>query len=192
MKRQLESASSYVSFLGDIKNPFICAHISTSKVLQNGVLAEYIIYTARHVTVPSHTPSYTPWRAQAPGEIQTPGNYPPSDRPLLHYLCTQHHHREGRMDRGVGEKGTRRDGWKWREIKAERHKMRRGRLRRGGVDGVWEDSDFKGCCLVARERILFRISVEPTLTDFHVRSRTLGVPCRSKPRAHIEFVCTLD
>lgn len=101
-----------------------CAHISTSKVLQHGVLAEYIIYTARHVTVPSNTPSHTPWRAQTPGEIQTPGNYPPSDRLLLHYLCTQHHHRERRLDRWVGERGTRRDGWKWREIKAERHRTR--------------------------------------------------------------------
>lgn len=35
----------------------------------------------------------------------------------------------------------RRDGLKWREIKAERHKMRKGRLRRGGVDGVWDDLD---------------------------------------------------
>lgn len=75
------------------------------------------------------------------------------------------------MDRRVGERGMRRDGWKWREIKAERHKMRRGRLRRGGVDGVRDDSDevdFKGHCLVARERILFRMSDEPTLTDFHI------------------------
>lgn len=150
----MESASSYVSFLGANKSRFICTHIFTSKVLQHGVLAEYIIYTARHVTVPSHTPSHTPWRAQTPGEIQTPGNYPPSDRLLLHYLCTQHHHRAGRMDRRVGERGVRRDGRKWREIKAERHKMRRGRLRRGGVDSVWEDSDevdFKGRCRVARE-----------------------------------------
>lgn len=166
----MESATLYNS-LGSIKSPFICAHISTSKVLQHGVPAEYIIYTARHVTVPSPTPSHTPWRAQSPGEIQTPGNYPPSDRPLLHYLCTQQQHREGGMDRRVGEKRTRRDGWKWREIKAERHKMRRGRLRRGGVDGVWYNSDevdLKGRCLVAREQILFRISDKPTLTDFHI------------------------
>lgn len=164
----MESASSYIFFLGGNKNPFICAHISTSKVLQRGVLAEYIIYTARHVTIPSHTPSHTPWRAQTPGEIQTPGNYPPSDRLLLHYLCTQHHRREGRMDRRLGERGTRRDGWKWREIKAERHKMRRGRLGRGGVDGDSEEADFKGRCLAAREEILFRISDEPTLTDLRI------------------------
>lgn len=166
----MESASTYVCFFAGNKSPFICAHISTSKVLQHEVLAEYIIYTGRHVTVPSHTPSHTPWRAQTPGEIQTPGNYPPSDRLLLHYLCSQHQHREGRMDRRVGERETRRDGWKWREIKAERHKMRRGRLRRGGVDGAWDDSDgldFKRPCLLSGERILFRISLQPTLTDFH-------------------------
>lgn len=94
-KRQMENASSYISFSGDNKSPFILyARISTTKVLQCGVLAENIIYTARHVTVPSNTPSHTPWRAQTPGEIQTPGNYPPSDRLLLHYLCTQHHQRE--------------------------------------------------------------------------------------------------
>lgn len=110
VKRRMESASSYVSFSGGNKSPFICAHISTSKVLQNGVLAEYIIYTARHVTVPSNTPSHTPWKAQTPGEIQTPGNYPPSDRLLLHYLCTQHHHREGRTDRRGGGEGDE-EGW---------------------------------------------------------------------------------
>lgn len=43
--------------------------------------------------------------------------------------------------------------------------MRRGRLSRGGVDGIRDDSDevdFKGRYLVARERILFWISNEPT------------------------------
>lgn len=60
-----------------------------------------------HLTHPPHTHPH-PWKSQTPGELQTLGNYPPSYRLLLHYLCMQLHKREGWME-GVGERDE--DGW---------------------------------------------------------------------------------
>lgn len=153
--REVDEKCIFLHFLlrWQQKPIYLSPHFSLAKCCRV-VLAECIINTASLVAVPPLNPSQsprtppppapspTPWKAQTPGELQTLGNYPPSYRLLLHYLCIQHHWREG-WTGGVGAEGVRGgDGWKCRGIKVEGQQMclivavcSRVKLRREGKRG---------------------------------------------------------